>query len=353
LDQLSLQTRAARVLAKYASGRETSVLAVLPMPNEATCDTDYVDEPSAHFELLGSLWPEDAGRRADAIVRRIDTAQHEAEIMPSLRLAANASAIDDAHLARVGESLARLFARARDDDAGFTATELGVANQTQFVLQRLDRQPALRDRLHQAYLDYVQAHLQEKRCLTSLKGNHWLLEQRFVAELPDEKITSPETSPTPVNDDSALNYDAVEVIRTAGASIRELLLENPDEDKSDLSLDNAGNTFLDQIDTGPVAEAATQDTTGRTQRAQWVETLRYLEYAPPGAARDRGFAMLFRLLAARHYQQDHDTWFGDLIHMANQSTQWPDRAQRLTQMADAQEPVLKVYAMLMQRGQFP
>ena len=59
------------------------------------------------------------------------------------------------------------------------------------------------------------------------------------------------------------------------------------------------------------------------------------------------------LLSGPYYAQDHDTWFGDLHVVAGQMQRWPDRAQRLAQLAEHGDLVVKVYAMLMQRGQFP
>ncbi|MFC6841248.1 hypothetical protein ACFQGW_17210 [Xanthomonas theicola] len=61
--------------------------------------------------------------------------------------------------------------------------------------------------------------------------------------------------------------------------------------------------------------------------------LRSLEYAPPGAARDRGVALLAALLSAPHYAHDHDPWFEDLPVPAIAGKHWPDRAQRLAQLA--------------------
>lgn len=353
LDQLSLQARASNLLEKYAPEHALPLLAALPLPGKAACDADYIDDATVHFELLGGMWPGDAARRADAIIRRVDAGQHETEILPALQLGTSSAAIDDAHVAPMAASLQRLLARARGDDAAFTVTELGVANQVQLMLQRLDAQPALRNGLHQAYHDYVQAHLHQPRCAASVRGNHWLLEQRYVAELPPEQITPPQQADAAVPGDSMLDLDPVELIREAGFNVRARLLDSPDEDHADQALEVAGNAFLDQVDSGPVAAAATQDTTGRIRRAQYVETLRYLEYAPTGAARERGFALLFGLMSGKYYVQDHDTWFGDLTLFARNAEHWPDRAQRLAQLRDAHHPVLEEYAMLMQRNQFP
>ncbi|WP_369976678.1 hypothetical protein [Xanthomonas bundabergensis] len=351
LDQLSLQTRSIRLVAAHAPERVGSLLASLPAPAKTACGADYVDDPSATYELTAALLPQDPEQRANALRQRIDLAQRETDVKPALKMILALPTLGDAAEAQIGESLIRLFARVRGDDAGFTATELSVASDIQLLLQRLDGTPPIRDRLHDAYRGYVQAHLAQPRCPASLLGNHWLLEQRFVAEIPGDQIREPAPSAAA---SSPGNDAAVSLIRQAGFNIRTQLLEHADRNPAtDAALAAASNEFLEQIGTGPLGAAAASDSSGRIQRAQLLEMLRYLEYAPAGAARDRGFDIVYRLLSGPYYQRDHDTWFGDLRRVAEQAQRWPDRALRLDQLAAHREPVVKVYALLMQRGQFP
>ena len=351
LDQLSLRTRSIHVVAAHAPQRAAALLAALPSPAKAACDSDYVDDPTATYELTAALLPQDPEQRANALRQRIDLAQHETDVMPALKMILALPTLGDAADAQVGESLIRLLGRVRGDDAAFTVTELSVASDIQLLLQRLDGTPPIRDRLRIAYKDYIQAHLAQPRCPASLIGNHWLLEQRFVADIPSDKIQEPASSAAAPSSDSDA---AVSLIRQGGYNIRTQLLEHADQNSAnDAALAEASNEFLDQIGTGPLGDAAASDASGRIQRAQLLELLRYLEYAPAGAARDRGFEMVCRLLSGPYYQRDHDTWFGDLRRIAEQVQRWPDRALRLDQLVARREPVVKVYALLMQRRQFP
>lgn len=142
-------------------------------------------------------------------------------------------------------------------------------------------------------------------------GNHWLLEQRFVAELPTERIM-----PTPPVAALSVDADAISLIRQAGYNIRTQLLD-PAAGAGDAATEQASRDFLDQLDHGVLQQTAASDDSGP------------------------------------YYAQDQDTWFGDLRVLAEQAQRWPDRDQRLAQLAGHADPVIEVYAMLMQRGQFP
>jgi hypothetical protein len=339
LDQLTLQTRAAQRVTP-------SLFAALPAPQPGSCDAAYLDDPSPAYALATALQPTQPAARASALAARVDAAQHETDMAPALKMALAAAPLDSAGQAQLADSLARMFERIRGDDAGFTATELSVAGDMPLVLQQLS-DSALRERLHGAYRDYVAAHLAQPRCPSSVLGNHWLLEQRFVAELPAERIM-----PAPPVPAMTVDADAISLIRQAGYNIRTQLLD-PAATAGDPATEQASLEFLDQLDHGVLQQTAAGDGSGRVQRARLRELLRYLEYAPAGAARDRGMGLLATLLSGSYYAQDHDTWFGDLRVLAEQAQRWPDREQRLTQLAGHPDPVVKVYAMLMQRGQFP
>ncbi|MDQ1094343.1 hypothetical protein QE400_003756 [Xanthomonas sacchari] len=343
LDQLTLQTRAAQ----RATPAQAQVLfAALPTPHAGSCDADDLDDPSPTYALASALQPTQPAARASALAARLDAAHHETDAAPALKMALAAAPLDGAGQAQLVDSLVRMFARIRGDDAGFTATELSVAGDMPLLLQQVS-DAALRERLHGAYRDYVAAHLAQTRCASSVLGEHWLLEQRFVAELPAERIVAAPPAPA-----LTVDADAISLIRQAGYNIRAQLLD-PAAGAGDAATEQASMEFLDQLDHGVLQQTAASDGSGRVQRARLRELLRYLEYAPAGAARDRGMALLATLLSGPYYAQDHDTWFGDLRVLADQAQRWPDREQRLAQLSGHADPVVKVYAMLMQRGQFP
>ncbi|MDS9993998.1 hypothetical protein PNQ69_14570 [Xanthomonas sp. A2111] len=347
LDQLTLQTRAAQ---RATPAQAQAVFAALPTPHAGDCDADYLDDPSPTYALATALQPAPPTARASALAARVDAAHHETDTAPALKMALAAAPLDSAGQARLADSLARMFERIRGDDAGFTATELSVAGDMPLVLQQLS-DAALRERLHTAYRGYVAAHLAQARCPSSVLGNHWLLEQRFVAELPSERIVP--APPAPVQ---SIDADAISLIRQAGYNIRAQLLDaaaGAGAGAGDSAIETASSEFLDQLDHGVLQQTAASDASGRVQRARLRELLRYLEYAPAGAARDRGMHLLATLLSGPYYARDHDTWFGDLRVVAEQSQRWPDRDQRLAQLSGHADPVVKVYAMLMQRKQFP
>ncbi len=343
LDRLTLQTRAAQ----HATPAQVQALfAALPTPHAGSCDADYLDDPSPTYALASALQPAPPAARASAIAARVDAAQHETDTAPALKMALAAAPLDTAGQAQLGDGLVRMFERIRGDDAGFTATELSVAGDMPLVLQQMS-DSALRERLHAAYRGYVAAHLAQTRCASSVLGNHWLLEQRFVAELPAERIV-----PAPQLPAQSIDADAISLIRQAGYNIRTQLLD-PASSAGDAATEKASIEFLDQLDHGVLQQTAASDDSGRVQRARLRELLRYLEYAPAGAARDRGMHLLATLLSGPYYARDHDTWFGDLRVLADQAQRWPDRDQRLAQLSGHADPVVKVYAMLMQRKQFP
>ncbi|MET0549300.1 MAG: hypothetical protein ABW002_08535 [Xanthomonas sp.] len=343
LDRLTLQTRAAQ---HVAPAQAQALLATLPTPQPGSCDAAYLDDPSPTYALATALQPAQPTARASALAARADAAQHETDTAPALKMALAAAPLDSAGQAQLADSLARMFERIRGDDAGFTATELGVASDLPLLLQQVS-DPALRERLHGAYRGYVAAHLAQTRCASSVLGNHWLLEQRFVAELPADRI-----APAPPVPAQSIDADAISLIRQAGFNIRTQLLD-PAASAGDPAIEKASMEFLDQLDHGVLQQTAAGDDSGRVQRARLRELLRYLEYAPAGAARDRGMGLLATLLSGPYYARDHDTWFGDLRVLADQAQRWPDRDQRLGQLAGHADPVVKVYAMLMQRKQFP
>lgn len=343
LDQLTLQTRAAQ----HATPAQAQTLfAELPTPHAGSCDADYLDDPSPTYALASALQPAPPAARASAIAARVDAAQHETDTAPALKMALAAAPLDSAGQAQLADSLVRMFERIRGDDAGFTATELSVAGDMPLLLQQVS-DSALRERLHAAYRDYVAAHLAQTRCPSSVLGNHWLLEQRFFAELPAERIV-----PAPPLPAQSIDADAISLIRQAGFNIRTQLLDAA-AGAGDPATEKASMEFLDQLDHGVLQQTAASDDSGRVQRARLRELLRYLEYAPAGAARDRGMHLLATLLSGPYYARDHDTWFGDLRVLADQAQRWPDRDQRLAQLSGHADPVVKVYAMLMQRKQFP
>ncbi|MEL4892505.1 hypothetical protein PQU63_13345 [Xanthomonas protegens] len=343
LDQLTLQTRAAQ---RTTTAQTQALFAALPTPHAGSCDADYLDDPSPTYALASALQPAPPAARASAIAARVDAAQHETDTAPALKMALAAAPLDSAGQAQLADSLARMFERIRGDDAGFTATELSVAGDMPLLLQQVS-DSALRERLHAAYRGYVAAHLAQTRCPSSVLGNHWLLEQRFVAELPAERIV-----PAPPLPAQSIDADAISLIRQAGYNIRTQLLDAA-AGAGDPATEKASMEFLDQLDHGVLQQTAASDDSGRVQRARLRELLRYLEYAPAGAARDRGMNLLATLLSGPYYARDHDTWFGDLRVLADQAQRWPDREQRLAQLSGHADPVVKVYAMLMQRKQFP
>lgn len=344
LDQLTLQTRAEQ-RATQAQAQAQALFAALPTPHAGSCDADYLDDPSPTYALASALQPAQPAARASALAARVDAAQHETDTAPALKMALAAAPLDSAGQAQLADSLVRMFERIRGDDAGFTATELSVAGDMPLLLQQVS-DPALRERLHGAYRGYVAAHLAQTRCASSVLGDHWLLEQRFVADVPAERIM-----PAPPVPAMTVDADAISLIRQAGYNIRAQLLD-PTASAGDAAIEKASVEFLDQLDRGALQQAAASDDSGRVQRARLRELLRYLEYAPAGAARDRGMRLLAALLSGPYYARDHDTWFGDLRVVAEQAQRWPDRDQRLAQLSGHADPVVKVYAMLMQRKQF-
>ncbi|MBO9883208.1 hypothetical protein J7357_17515 [Xanthomonas sp. D-109] len=343
LDRLSLQTRAAQ---RATPAQAQTVFATLPTPQAGSCAADTLDDPSPTYALATALQPAQPATRARALATRVDAAQHETDTAPALKMVLAGAPLDSAGQAHLADSLARMFERIRGDDAGFTATELSVAGDMPLVLQQVS-DSAVREQLHAAYRSYVAAHLAQTRCPSSLLGNHWLLEQRFVAELPADRIVP--AAPVPAQ---SLDADAISLIRQAGYNIRTQLLD-PTASAGDPATEKASMEFLDQLDHGVLQQTAAGDDSGRVQRARLRELLRYLEYAPAGAARDRGMSLLATLLSGPYYARDHDTWFGDLHVLAEQAQRWPDRDQRLAQLSGHADPVVKVYAMLMQRKQFP
>ncbi len=343
LDRLSLQARAAQ---QARPAHATALFAALPTPQSGSCDAPYIDDPSPTYALAITLQPQQPQARAAALAERVDAAQREADTAPALKMALAGTPLESAGQAQLADSLARMFERIRGDDAGFTATELSVAGDVPLLLQQL-RDAALRERLQRTYRGYVTAHRAQRRCADSLRGNHWLLEQRYVAELPDERIVQ-----APPADMPSFDEDAIALIRQAGYNMRTQLLD-PSSSADDSGMEKASMEFLDQLDQGVLRQAAAGDDSGRVQRARLRELLRYLEYAPAGNARERGIGILASLLSGPYYARDHDTWFGDLRVLAEQLQRWPDRDQRLVQLSDHADPVVKVYAMLMQRRQFP
>ncbi|WP_245879444.1 hypothetical protein [Xanthomonas pisi] len=351
LDQLTLQTRAISIMKSRSPGRAVALLPGLPRPAVATCESDYVDDPTPIYTLLPTLSVNDASRSADLLLGQVDRARSEAEIAPALKSVIALPLGSTATEAAIAQRLTKMLLRARGDDASFTATELSVASDIQLALQRIESIPGVHSQLRSSYRDYVEAHLSAPRCAASLAGNHRLLEQRFVAELPNDRISEP-ASPAPSNEPEV--DAAVSLIRQAGYNVRTQLLGYVGQEPlRDTALAAASKEFLDQIETGPLREAAASDGTGRIQRAQLIETLRYLEYAPAGGSRERGFALLDGLLDGAHYRRDHDVWFGDLKRVADQSMRWHDRELRLRHLSASTIPVIRVYAMLMQRKQFP
>jgi hypothetical protein len=311
----------------HSLGRALALMPALPRPAAASCDTDYIDNPTALYALIPTLAVNDAAQSTDLLLAQIDRAGSEADIAPALKSVTALPLGSTATEAGIAQRLAKMLARARGDDASFTATELSVASDIQLALQRVESIPGVHSQLRSSYRDYVQAHLFAPRCAASLAGNHQLLEQRFVAELPTDRIREP-AQPAPSKEPEV--DAAVSLIRQAGYNVRTQMLGYAGQEPlRDAALAVASKEFLDQIDTGPLREAAASDGTGRIQRAQLIETLRYLEYAPAGGARERGFALLDGLLDGAHYQRDHDLWFGDLKRVADQSLRWPDRELRL------------------------
>ncbi|CBA15079.1 hypothetical protein [Xanthomonas albilineans] len=343
LDRLSLQTRAAQLA---PPAQPETLFAALPKPQAGSCDAPYLDDPSPTYALASALLPAQAAARAAALAKRVDAAQHETDVAPALKMILASAVLEKAEQAQLADNLARMFDRIRNDDPGFTATELSIAGDVPLLLQQL-QDPALRERLQRAYRGYVAAHLAQNRCPTSVQGNHWMLEQLYVAELPDERIVDAPPAAAPSLDDQA-----VSLIRQAGHNIRTQLLD-PSVHGNDADVEKASMEFLDQLDHGVLQQTASNDDSGRVQRARLRELLRYLEYAPASAARDRGMGILAPLLSGPYYARDHDTWFGDLRMVADQLQRWPDRDQRLAQLVEHADPVVKVYAMLMQRRQFP
>ncbi|NHF65947.1 hypothetical protein FFY45_09350 [Xanthomonas hortorum] len=351
LDQLTLQTRAISNVKSHAPDRAIALMPGLPRPAAATCDSDYVDDPTPLYRLLPTFSVNDARQSTDLLLGQVDRVRSEAEIAPALKSVTALPLGSNATEAAIAQRLTKMLLRARGDDASFTATELSVASDIQLALQRVESIPGIHSQLRASYREYVDAHLSASRCAASLVGNHRLLEQRFVAGLPNDRIREP--APTPPSATPQVD-DAVSLIRQAGYNVRTQLLGYVGQEPlRDAALAAASNEFLDQIDAGPLREAAATDATGQIQRAQLIETLRYLEYAPPGSSRDRGFSLLDGLLDGTHYQRDHDVWFGDLKRVADQSMRWPDRNLRLRHLAASTTPVIRVYAMLIQRKEFP
>lgn len=349
LDQLSLQARAIRAVMTDRHDQVPALMAGLPSPAAASCDDTYIDDPSLLYELAGETLPKDESTRADAVSQRLQTGQREVDIGPALKLVLSLPAMGPADDGRVASALTALFARARGNDVGFTATSLSVAADVPLVLERIDTLSAQRDTLRAAYRDYVGQHLAQERCASSVRGSHWLLEQSVVAEAHDVTPPPEDTTvfvPTPID-------EAVSAVRRDGFALRTQLLGETDKaSRDDPAIDAAATTFLDQMSIGPLVQAAQADATGRVRRTQMFEVLRYLEYAPAGVNRDRAFALFSQLFSGRYYQLDHDLWFGDLRRIAGQIQRWPDRNQRLAQLAESSDGVIATYALLMQDGSF-
>ncbi|WP_369928915.1 hypothetical protein [Xanthomonas sp. NCPPB 2632] len=312
----------------------------LPLPEATTCTAHYADDPQPAFEAITAGAPpgEPLQQAWDA---RVAAARRETEAAAALHALTR---VPEATVPRMVPALVALLDRARGDDAAFALTSLSMAGDLPLVVARLDATPELQKRLNDAYIRYVTDHLAATRCESSTKGEHWLLEQRFMAGVegtPDADTT------VPVPD--AHDRDASE-LRKAGFAVRQALVSTDGTPPvSAAATEAAVVALLDRSETA-LAQADDHDAEARMPRTVLHELAPVLESMPAGALRDRAFGLVRKAITSRAIEQDDDLWWGDTLGLLRGMGSWPDGAQRLASLARDPDPRLSLYAQLAAAG---
>jgi hypothetical protein len=308
----------------------------LPLPEATTCTAHYADDPQPAFEAItAGASPGEALQQAwDA---RVAAARRETEAEAALHALTK---VPDAAVPRRVPALVALLDRARGDDAAFALTSLSMAGDLPLVVARLDAAPELQKRLNDAYIRYVTEHLAASRCESSTKGEHWLLEQRFMAGVED----------TPDADTAVPAPDAhdrdVGDLRKAGFAVRQALVSSDGTPPANTAATESAIVALLDRSEAALAQADDHDTEARMPRTVLHELAPVLESMPAGALRDRAFGLVRKAIVSPALAQDDDLWWGDALGLMRGMAAWPDGAQRLASLARDPDPRLSIYAQL-------
>lgn len=351
LDQLSLQIRAVRAMLAIAPERIGTLSSPFPGPRAADCDADYVDDPGAVYALASATLPASADARAAFALKVVGRAGTEMDLVPAVKFVTALPPLAPRDEVALAHGLSALFARAQGNDPGFAASGPALASGMEGLLARYSGMPDARRELQAAFRNYVATHLAAARCPASLGAEYRQLERGLVAgdDAPDA-ASVPDAAPKAATA-PAPYAAAADAIRRAASMTMERLHAGPADAAQ--SEPPEADDLLATLGGATVTSAAAGDPSGRLQRIAMHELPRYLEYAPPGAQRDRAFTQLGAWLANGAAAQDHDRRLGDLRTLADSARRWPDGGQRLRQLAASRDTVISVYAQLMLNKQFP
>lgn len=313
----------------------------LPLPGATSCTANYADNPQPVFEAITAVTdPDDTAAQAwDA---RVAASRRETEAAAALHALTR---VPEANVPRMAPAVIALLDRARGDDAAFALSSLAMAGDLPLVVARLDAMPELQKRLNDTYIRYVTDHLGAKRCAASMKGEHWLLEQRFMAGVEG----SPDTDTTlPAPD--ARDQEAGD-LRKAGFAVRQALAPVDGTPRTDASAAAAPAivTLLDRSEAA-LAHADDHDDEARLPRTVLHELAPVLASIPAGAQRDRAFDVLRKAMASGALRRDDDLWWDETLGVLRGISDWHDGPQRLASLAREPDPRLSVYAQLATAG---
>lgn len=353
LDQLSLQIRAVRAMLATAPERIGTLSSPFPGPRAADCDADYVDDPGAVYALASATLPASADARAAFALKVVGRAGTEMDLVPAVKFVTALPPLAPRDEVALAHGLSALFARAQGNDPGFAASGPALASGMEGLLARYGGMPDARRELQAAFRNYVATHLAAARCPASLGAEYRQLERGFLAgDNADAPAAASVPDAAPKAATAPAPYAAAaDAIRRAASMTMERLHAGPADAAQ--SEPPEADDLLATLGSATVASAAASDPSGRPQRIAMRELLRYLEYAPPGAQRDRAFTQLEAWLANGAVAQDHDRRLGDLRTLAESARRWPDGDRRLRQLAASRDTVVSVYARLMLNKQFP
>lgn len=308
----------------------------LPLPDATTCAAHYADDPQPAFEAItAGAPPGDALQQAwDA---RVAAARRETEATAALHALTK---VPEATVPRMVPALVALLDRARGDDAAFALTSLSMAGDLPLVVARLDATPELQKRLNDAYIRYVTDHLASSRCESSTKGEHWLMEQRFLAGVegtPDADTAIPAPD--------AHDHDTSE-LRKAGFAVRQALVSTDGTPPISTAATTSAIVALLDRSEAALAQADDHDAEARMPRTVLHELAPALESMPAGALRDRAFGLVRKAIVSPAIEQDDDLWWGETLGLLRGMGAWPDGAQRLASLARDPDLRLSVYAQL-------
>jgi hypothetical protein len=313
----------------------------LPLPDATSCTANYADNPQPAFDAITAVTgPDDTAQQAwDA---RVAASRRETEAAAALHVLTK---VPEARVPRMAPAVVALLNRARGDDAAFSLSSLNMAGDLPLAVARLDATPELQKRLNDAYIRYVTDHLGAERCAASMTGEHWLLEQRFMAGV--EATPDTETAP-PVTD--ALDHDAVE-LRKAGFAVRQALSPVDGTPRADAATTAAPAivTLLDRSDAA-LAHADEHDDEARVPRTVLHELAPALASMPEGALRDRAFDVVRKAMASPALRRDDDLWWDETLGLLRGMNGWSDGRQRLDSLAREPDLRLSVYAQLAGAG---